>query len=698
LKTQASALGLGNAFDELKRKIAENNAEIDASISKNEREQTILSRGIEIKQQERDVEKQVIETKKGIAEIAGKLNAIAEEQAALDEQAVKDAKEKVKALESENNKTKELIVVLLDLKKATGQLTPEQEELLKKYQAQVKSQHLVIDKTKEEIPLLVKKAEASALEASAIGQSVRAHQAKSSELERNKVLMDEEIKQTLALQQQQVISEQQKLKSLELDKESLVVGAQTLQSQIAEAEAEGDIAKANELKLKLADNLIAQAEQEIKIAEQKVEVAKEVVEMAEAERAAAIRKAEAYRKQVDEEEKLLKATIALADAEDGRDENERKAIASIQAKIAILKGEALAQDAAAEAAAASIELGNKQVDIALKGVEAAKAAKDAAIANKKATEDAIKAQDDDTKSKDKNTKATDNNTKATDDLTAAKEREAAAIAAAEEKIRKEEEAAKALADAQKAAAEAAQQHAKELYDLQLEAMDAADSLNSLADSLDTELLKARGDDLGVTIKEFGNQLLDIEVLYEKAGESGKQAYSDAMSDAKELHKIKLDALLAEGAITQQQYTDALNQVGAQVNIAKEQAKAEAEKEDLLRAQQAAIEAMTGSAQEMTLAVKDMQKQFGEFAAAIGGATNELKTLLTLSKVAAGDIDVQWSEVNKTISSTKAAASGVSDSLLSISQSANKLNQTDLSTLNNQITKLNESVSGLKNLL
>jgi len=555
------------------------------------------------------------------------------------------------------------------------------------------------------LPVLEKEAATAALVAGPIGELTMLYQKQSAELERNTQLMVQRIDQGLKIQQQQATEEQQALQLLELDKQGLQVGAQTLQSEIAEAEAAGDTAKANELKLELADNLIAQAEQEIKIAEQKVRVARELVEMSEAERQAALKKVEAYKKQVAEEEKLLAATLAQADAEDGRDENERKAIAAIQAKIATLQSEVIAQQGAADAAAASVEQGEKQVAISQKGVEAAKAAKDAAIANKEALQEKIAAQDDDTDSTDKNTNSTDKNTGATKNNTAAsdaaaraKAAQAEATAKLEEQQRKEEAAAQAAADAQKAAAEAAQEHAQELYDLQVEALEAAEALNDLADSLDTELLKARGDDLGVAMKEFGGQLLDIEVLYEKAGVAGKEAYAGAMTDAKELHKIKLDALLKEGSITEQQYREAMNQVGAQIQEAKKQAEIEAEKEDVLKAQQDAIQAMTASTQEATAAVQEMQKQFSRLAAAVGEVTAELSGLSTLNKVAAGDMKAQWSEVNQTIISAKGSVNQLGSETSKVAEGMKGLGSANLSGVIEQSAQLTRNFSELNGLL
>ena len=460
LKTEASALGLSNAFEELQRKTKEANSELDASIAKNEREQTVLERSIALKEQQRDVEEQSIKTKKGVAEIAGNLSKISQAQAELDAKAIEDAQAKIKEMESEIAKTKELIVELEKLQKAKT-ITPEEAERLKLYQDEVKAKQLIIDKTKEEIPLMVKKAEASAIEAGPLGEAVRLYQAKADAMERNIVAMNEEIKQSQALQQQQVTEEQQALQLLELDKQALVVGAQTLQSEIAAAEAAGDTAKANELKLKLADNLIEQAEQEIKIAEQKVRVAKELVDMAKAEEAAAKKKAAAYQEAAEAMAKLAAATKAKAQADGDYSEEEKKAVATLEAKTAVLKGEVIAQNAAADAAKAAVEAGEKQVKIANEGVKAAKAAKEAAEANKEALKDQIANQDKDTDSKKNNTKATKDNTQAAKDRAAALE---AARKAAEEAAKAEKERLEAM----KKATEDAK---KELQDLQIELLD-----------------------------------------------------------------------------------------------------------------------------------------------------------------------------------------------------------------------------------
>lgn len=78
-----------------------------------------------------------------------------------------------------------------------------------------------------------------------------------------------------------------------------------------------------------------------------------------------------------------------------------------------------------------------------------------------------------------------------------------------------------------------------LRELAQEAMDARDALGAMAQSLQEELMRMRGDEVGLEEIRYNKQLQQIYDLYGKAGELGRKEYEEALQLAEQLHKQKL---------------------------------------------------------------------------------------------------------------------------------------------------------------
>lgn len=479
IKNEASVRGLGAAFNELQRGIAEVDPELVAFIQQAERYADQIARTNQLNEAQRDVQRQVIETQKGIAEIIGDKNKLAGEESRLAEQANQDAIQRINDLEEEKDAIDGVIQKLIEEQKLRS-LTPEETDTLKQSQDAAQAKQLVIDKAREELDLLKKRAEEAAINAGPLGEEVRLTEAAANEINRKVVALEKELEMKLKLQKQKSVDAQQDLDLLEADKELLNVAKEGLDADLEKAVIEKDVDDQNEIRLKIADNLIKQAEQEVKIAEQKVEVAQELVAMSKAEQQAAIEKAAAYREAAEAQQRLMEAERAKMEATDGLNEEEKEQLANMAARIAGLKSQAISEDAAADAAAAAIKQGEKQTEIARKAVDVAKKRVEVAKEEKDALEDQIESQDKDTDSKDKNTKASQRNTQSKQDSEQASRDLAEAL----------EEQRQADEEARKAAEEAAEAERERIAAMK----EAADVAQREVESLRASLLKETGFD------------------------------------------------------------------------------------------------------------------------------------------------------------------------------------------------------------
>jgi hypothetical protein len=244
---------LSDAYNELKRKIAEADPELAAFITKLEREGEELGRTNALYEQRRDVENAALESTKSIAEIIGDKNEIAIAESKLAEQAVKDAIQRNADLKKEMTLIDQAIKKLQDLQKARG-LTPEEATDLKRYQDEAAAKQLVIDKSEKELEAKKKIAEAAALEAGAVGQAVREAEAYVAQIDRKVAALEKELEIKDKIQRQALTEEQQTLDLLEADKELLDVAKDGLEAELAKAEAEKDVDKQKEIRLKISLN------------------------------------------------------------------------------------------------------------------------------------------------------------------------------------------------------------------------------------------------------------------------------------------------------------------------------------------------------------------------------------------------------------------------------------------------------------
>jgi tape measure domain-containing protein len=451
---------------------------------------------------------------------------------------------------------------------------------------------------------------------------------------------------------------------LEAEKEALELQQRRIEAEAAEAEAAGDTEAAKRLKIQAAELEIQVAKKGVEIARQQVEVAKLATKAAEAEAEAAKKKAKAYADAAAEQEKLYKQKKKEF-AEDGFTEAEKEELARINAKAAGLRAEEISQKAATKAAEADIEVTKKKTQVAEEGVRAAEKRVDTEI---KAKDDLIKSLEEEEKarksaaSSDKetasarstNTRSTRANTLAVRENTEATRQaaidakrlaqeearvaaeaeraaaaEARAAAAAARLSAAQEEAANSAArlkEQQEAAAEAAQEHARQVHDQVAESLNAADALQTLNQSLEQQLARRTGDMARSAEIDFQNQIEQIEALFLRSGEVGRDSYDESMKKAMELYRLEVGSLEEKGDISKEQAKDALSNSDALIAKARQLAAEDKEREEALEAQSAAIDAMTEGAVAMQAAFTEMNKEIKDLAGVIGSIAPQITAL------------------------------------------------------------------------